>query len=54
MADKHLYPHGSQNQKHPQYSCGDYYNHLASQGVWNSGFYEGCTHLKKPSMVVIR
>ena len=54
MADKHLYPHGSQDQKHSQYCGGDYCYYMAAEGVWDFGFFEKCSHIKKRSIAVIR
>jgi hypothetical protein len=51
VADKHLYPNGSQDQKHPQCGGGNCRYHLAAKGIWVIGFFEKPDCIKNSSKV---
>jgi hypothetical protein len=50
-------PNGPQDQEHLKHSSGDHYNYLAPESIWDPGFFERGSYIKKnltnyPSQVI--
>ena len=52
LADKHLYSHGSQDQKRPQCGSSGRCYCMAAEGVWYPGIYERSAYIKNQLIIL--